>query len=247
MRWADATHTGHKRDHNEDVCLSAPEINLWLVADGMGGHEHGEVASALARDTVREAISSGRPLEDAIREAAQAVSSRTRTGLSSSMGTTIVAARVDGNGYEIGWVGDSRAYLQPRDGKLHQLTHDHSYVQELMDGGAISEKEAEGHPQRHVITQALGVTTPDSLRVDHVTGSLEPGDQLLLCSDGLNTEVGDHEISEILTSEEDVDDKVNTLIETALEHGGSDNVTVVLLQMSPDSRPTPFWRRLFGK
>lgn len=247
MRSAQATHTGHKRDHNEDAYLCAPELNLWLVADGMGGHEHGEVASALARDSVQQAVADGTALEEAVRNAGAVVCGKAMTGYS-GMGTTMVAARMDGDNFQISWVGDSRGYLfTPSDGKLSQLTRDHSYVQELMDGGAISTQEAEDHPHRHVITQALGVTAPDALRVDTVRGKLRPGDQLLLCSDGLNSEVEDDAIAKILTTAQSLEDKVVQLIGAALEHGGSDNVTVVLLERTEnDDAPRGFWRRLWG-
>ena len=129
--------------------------------------------------------------------------------------------RIDKNSFRVDWVGDSRAYqYRAADGDLRQLTTDHSYVQELLDGGAISVEQAKNHPQRHVITQALGVTGPDDLRVDTVTGKLRAGDLLLLCSDGLNNELDDEAISEILGQDSSLQKKADQLIEAALAHGG---------------------------
>jgi serine/threonine protein phosphatase PrpC len=228
---AHRTHPGHKRDHNEDIVLAAPELNLWLVADGMGGHDHGEIASALARDTLHQAIEEGSSLDQAIHTANIAVCAKA-VGEFTGMGTTVVAISVDQNKYRVAWVGDSRAYQYwAADKDLRQLTRDHSYVQELLDAGAISVEQAENHPQRHVITQALGVTAPDDLRVDTVTGKLRLGDVLLLCSDGLNNEVDDKTIGQILGQDVSLEKKVDLLIEAALEHGGSDNVTVALVQL----------------
>ena len=146
------------------------------------------------------------------------------------MGTTVVAARVLGNRFEVAWVGDSRAYLW-QDGKLVQLSHDHSYVQELIAQGTLGIEEARRHPQRKVVTQALGVTDPVQLDVEQLTGAFNHGMQLLLCSDGLTEEVDDAAIAEImarpmLTAQECAD----TLVAAALDAGGSDNITVLVLR-----------------
>ena len=146
------------------------------------------------------------------------------------MGTTVVAARIVGNRFEVAWVGDSRVYMW-RDGKLMQLSQDHSYVQELITQGAISVDQARSHPHRNVVTQALGVTDPQALNVETMSGELAPGMQLLLCSDGLTEEVDDSGIARVLahtvcSGEECVDG----LVAAALDGGGSDNVTVVLVR-----------------
>ena len=193
------THVGLRRELNEDTYYGDSELGLWLVADGMGGHEYGEVASALARETIVREIRQGTPLPDAIRIADEEIirASRQRND-ALPMGTTVVAARVLGRRFEVAWVGDSRAYLW-RDGKLAQLSHDHSYVQELIAQGAISLDQARSHPHRNVVTQALGVTEPHALNVETLSGELLPGSQLLLCSDGLTEEVDDEGISRVLS------------------------------------------------
>jgi PPM family protein phosphatase len=146
------------------------------------------------------------------------------------MGTTVVAARVNGNRFEVAWVGDSRVYLW-RDGQLAQLSQDHSYVQELIANGAITHEQARSHPHRNVVTQALGVTDPTSLNVETMTGELRPGMQLLLCSDGLTEEVDDRSIARVLSHDDcSAQECVDTLVAAALDGGGSDNVTVVLVR-----------------
>src|SRR5690348_500830 len=227
IEFGHSTHVGLRREHNEDTYYADAELGLWLVADGMGGHEHGEVASAIARDTLIEQVSQGNPLARAIQLADEEIikhSSRKAEAL--PMGTTVVAVRVKGDEFEMSWVGDSRVYLW--DGALKQLSQDHSYVQELIEQGAITAEQARTHPHRNVVTQALGVTDPQSLRVDTVRGNLKPGMQILLCSDGLTEEVEDEDISRILSRGDlSAQECVDHLILAALDGGGSDNVTVL--------------------
>lgn len=225
------THVGLRRDLNEDTYYGDSELGLWLVADGMGGHEYGEVASALARDAIVREIRAGTPLVQAIRIADEDIirmSRRRNDAL--PMGTTVVAARVNGNRFEVAWVGDSRVYLW-RDGQLAQLSQDHSYVQELIATGAITHEQARNHPHRNVVTQALGVTDPRNLNVETMTGELKPGMQLLLCSDGLTEEVADTDIASTLAHHDcSAQECVDTLVAAALDGGGSDNITVVLVR-----------------
>ena len=145
------------------------------------------------------------------------------------MGSTVVAAKLDGLRYEIAWVGDSRAYLW--NGKLHQLTTDHSYVQLLLNAGLITESEIPRHPSRNVISQALGTGGADkaNIKVDLVSGELSENDTLLLCSDGLSGEVTDDRIATILAETTDAQTRVDRLIAAALEAGGKDNVTVIVI------------------
>jgi protein phosphatase len=147
------------------------------------------------------------------------------------MGTTIAALRIaDGGDFEVAWVGDSRVYLWSSDG-LKQLSEDHSYVQELIAQGAITSEQARSHPHRNVVTQALGVTDPQSLRVESVRGHLTAGMQLLLCSDGLTEDVNDKAIAAIVGRQElSAQECVDHLILAALDGGGSDNVTVILVR-----------------
>ena len=225
------THPGLRRALNEDTYYGDGELSLWLVADGMGGHACGEVASALARETIVREIRRGVSLAQAIRTADEEIirASRHRNERL-PMGTTVVAARVQGNRYEVAWVGDSRAYLW-RDGQLAQLSQDHSVVQEMIAQGNLTPEQARAHPHRNAVTQALGVTDPAHLNVATTSGELRPGMQLLLCSDGLTEELDDGSIARTLAYEDtSAQECVDTLVGAALDGGGSDNVTVVLVR-----------------
>src|SRR5213596_477498 len=192
--YARASDTGKKRRRNEDAYVVAPP--LFAVADGMGGAQAGEVASRLAAAALKDVDSQGLSGRDRvislIAEANRRVYERSSTDPSASgMGTTMTVALVEGNAVTIGHVGDSRAYLV-RDGRLEQLTEDHSLVAELVRSGKLSPEEAEAHPQRSVITRALG-TDPD-VDVDTFSVETKPGDLFLLCSDGLTSMVDDETI-----------------------------------------------------
>jgi len=225
-----ATDVGKIRDNNEDCYLGRPDLGLWLIADGMGGHDAGEVAAGIARDFICEAITHGKPLKAAIIQAHHAVKTAADNNVGSpGMGTTVVALRMHGIQYEVAWVGDSRAYLWA-DGKLSQLSTDHSYVQTLVDSGAITREEMATHSQRNVITQSLGVSSLEDVTVDCVTGTLLPGAKILLCSDGLTDFVADQEIEHILArTYENNQMLVDKLIGKALDNGGGDNVTIALI------------------
>jgi serine/threonine protein phosphatase PrpC len=214
------SHVGLRREHNEDTYYADAELGLWLVADGMGGHEFGEVASALARDAVVREVREGKPLGEAIRAADEEIIRQSRRRAESlPMGTTMVALRINQNKFELGWVGDSRAYLW--NGQLRQLSSDHSYVQELIDQGAITAEQARTHPHRNVVTQALGVTDPENLKVETIAGELRPGFQILLCSDGLTEEVDDNTIASLLGHAElSAQECVDHLVSAALDGGG---------------------------
>lgn len=227
------SHVGLRRPLNEDTYYGDSELGLWLVADGMGGHACGELASALARDTIVAQVRAGASLGQAIRLADEEIirSSRRRND-ALPMGTTVVAARVQDNRFEVAWVGDSRAYLW-RDGQLAQLSQDHSYVQELIAQGALTREQARTHPHRSAVTQALGVTDPRQLNVETLTGALRPGMQLLLCSDGLTEEVDERDISATLRQDDcSAQELVDMLVAAALDGGGSDNVTAILVRCS---------------
>ena len=225
------SHPGLRRELNEDTYYGDSELGLWLVADGMGGHACGEVASALAREAIVREVRKGAALAQAIRIADEEIlgTSRRRND-ALPMGTTVVAVRVQGARFEVAWVGDSRAYLW-RDGKLAQLSQDHSYVQELIAQGALTSEQARSHPQRNVITQALGVTDPAHLNVETMTGELKPGMQLLLCSDGLTEEVDDATIAGTLRQCDcSAQECVDSLVHAALDGGGKDNITAILVR-----------------
>lgn len=225
------SHTGLKRELNEDTYYGDSALGLFLVADGMGGHDSGEIASALARDIVVREIRAGRSLSDAIMRANEEIIRQgKRRQDNMPMGTTIVAVKIQqGTRFELAWVGDSRAYLW--NGQLRQISSDHSYVQELVDSGQLSEAQARTHPYRNVVTKALGVTEPEKLGVECLSGELRAGMQLLLCSDGLTEEVDDAEIARLLAQKEiSAQECTEHLVAAALDGGGSDNVTAVVLR-----------------
>ncbi|NJD08758.1 MAG: serine/threonine-protein phosphatase [Methylococcaceae bacterium] len=229
--FASASHPGLVRDHNEDACLSQPELKLWAVADGMGGYEGGEVASAIVVEELERQIRGGARLDQAVEACHQAIVAAVARGEGApEMGSTLVAVRFDNARYQIAWVGDSRAYLWNGTG-LRQLTRDHSYVQLLLASGLIGADEVATHPNRNVILQALGVGGPDGapLQVDVIDERWRDGDTLLLCSDGLSGEVSNSAIADILATESDNQTRVDRLIAAALDHGARDNVSVVVL------------------
>ncbi len=223
------TDTGRVRDHNEDRAYAHDE--LVAVADGMGGAAAGEVAAQLAIRAIRQLT--GQIDTDSLRTALESANSAIRRTAASDpskqgMGTTMTAVAV-GNGLaQIVHVGDSRAYLW-RNGELRQLTNDHSVVGEMVRRGTLSADEAAQHPHRNVITRALGAE-PD-VEVDATTSDLQSGDVLLLCSDGLYTEVDDTGIAEVLRAVPVLDDAAHALIDRANAAGGADNVTVVLARI----------------
>jgi PPM family protein phosphatase len=229
LEFGHGTHTGLRREHNEDTYWADSELGLWLVADGMGGHDHGEVASAMARDMVVQAVQKGQPLAEAISYAdAEIIRHSSEKRTDRPMGTTVVAVLLRGDQFEVSWVGDSRVYIY--NDRLKQISRDHSYVQELVDQGAITAAQAKTSPHRNVVTQALGVTQPDQLKVETIKGTLAAGEQLLLCSDGLTEEVSDDGIAAILARGLNAQESVEHLILAALDNGGSDNVTVLLVK-----------------
>lgn len=225
------SHLGLRRELNEDTYYGDAELGLWLVADGMGGHDSGEVASALARDSIVREVRAGRGLAEAIRRANEDIIRQSRKrNESMPMGTTVVTVRVQSNGhFELAWVGDSRAYLW--NGKLRQVSSDHSYVQELIDSGQLTPEQARRHPYRNVVTKALGVTEPDNLSIETVSGELRPSMAILLCSDGLTEEVDDAMIAATMAQKDiSAQECVDHLVAAALDGGGNDNITVVLLR-----------------
>lgn len=229
------TDTGKIRSHNEDCFRAEPELGLWLVADGMGGHQGGEVASAIAGDVIVDKIRNGQSLTAPIEEAHSAILAASRDGKGpAGMGTTVVALKMNRHECEIAWVGDCRAYLW--DGTdLKQLTKDHSYVQYLVDQGVFAASEADHHSHQNFIMQALGATETDGIKVDTIREVMHRGEQILLCSDGLTKEVSDADIAVILALGLDEQETVDRLIRAALENGGSDNITAVLVSADIDA------------
>jgi protein phosphatase len=237
--FARASDTGKKRRRNEDSYVVAPP--LFAVADGMGGAQAGEVASKLAAAALEEtdpgSISGPEKVTSLIQEANRRVYERASSDpATSGMGTTMTVALVESDGVTIGHVGDSRAYLV-RDGKLEQLTEDHSLVNELLKSGRLSREEAVMHPQRSVITRAVG-TDPD-VDVDAFTVSADAGDVFLLCSDGLTDMVGDDDILDVVErNRDDLDRATKALVSAANRGGGEDNITVIAFAIVADGEET---------
>jgi PPM family protein phosphatase len=231
------TDVGLLRSGNEDSHLRGRTV--FAVADGLGGHQGGEVASAMAVEPLApldgrafaDAREAAEALAEAIREANLAILRRARSDPELwGMGTTVTAAAVAGDRVlQLAHVGDSRAYLLRQDAPLRQLTTDHTVVQEAVARGLLTRQQAAVHPQRGVVTRAVGldpqvpVDLPEPLE-------LEPGDQVLLCTDGLTEVVDDDRIAAVLAAQADGDDACRELIAAANQGGGPDNVTVVLLR-----------------
>jgi protein phosphatase len=237
--YARASDTGKKRRRNEDSYVVAPP--LFAVADGMGGAQAGEVASKLAAAALEEtdpgALSGSERLASLIQEANRRVYERASSDpTTSGMGTTMTVALVEADGVTIAHVGDSRAY-RVRDGSLEQLTEDHSLVNELLKSGRLSREEAVMHPQRSVITRAVG-TDPD-VDVDAFTVSADAGDVFLLCSDGLTDMVGDDDILDVVErNRDDLDRATKALVSAANRGGGEDNITVIAFAIVADGEET---------
>jgi serine/threonine protein phosphatase PrpC len=231
-RVAAVTDPGRTRRHNEDAYVIEPP--LFAIADGMGGAQAGEVASRLATAALREGGANGggeQRIADLIQEANRRVYDRSSTDPNTSgMGTTITVALVEDEYVAFGHVGDSRAYLI-RDARMEQLTEDHSLVNELLKTGKLSREEAETHPQRSVITRALG-TDPD-VDVDTFSVRAEDGDLFLLCSDGLTDMVSEESILDVVErNRADIDGALKALVKEANRGGGQDNITVVAFEIS---------------
>lgn len=229
------TDVGRGRPENEDSLLVDAAHGLYAVADGMGGHRAGEVASATAIETLQAAYLGGRPIDRAIEEANSAVFARAAGDAElRGMGTTLTAIAVDGGTAVLGHVGDSRAYLL-RDGAVTQVTDDHSLVEQLVREGRLSPEEAHNHPQRAIITRALGVDA--AVQVDTYRVDLRPGDRFLICSDGLTNMLSDDTIGATLRRHAHPQQAADTLVDMANQAGGDDNITVVILDALADGGP----------
>ncbi len=230
---------GRVRELNEDSCLCEPDMGLWVVADGMGGHSCGEVASALAIKSIKDGCLAGQSLSASIQQAHKDILAAAAEGKGADgMGTTAVAVQHRGEEFTVAWVGDSRAYIwQPDIQRLTQITQDHSLVARLLSAGLISKEEAKSHPQRHLITQCLGSRELEQVKVDEVTFNWEPGQVLLLCSDGLTEELTDGDMKTIFSAQSDLAKTADRLLRMALNKGGQDNISMVLLR-SPVLAPS---------
>jgi len=232
-RSAVRTHIGTVRQRNEDAVLDRAEIGLWAVADGAGGHERGDYASACIVEALAaiDAAYSGDRLVQEVRASLSRVNNELRAkatvlGPNALICTTVVTLLIDAGQARVLWAGDSRLYLM-RAGRLRQLTRDQSYVQDLVDRGEITREEAAGHPLSNIVTNLVGGS--DELIFEERHERLETGDILLLCSDGLSGSVTDAEIAEVLGAYR-VSKAADRLIECALAQGARDNVSVVVIE-----------------
>lgn len=230
-----STDVGRVREGNEDAYMVRDP--LFAVADGMGGHQGGEVASNLALERLERATDGGSDLADVVREANRAVFEQAAQdpGLA-GMGTTLTAVRVQDERLHLAHVGDSRMYLL-RDGRLERITRDHTVVEQLVDQGRMSAEDAKIHPQRSILTRALGVD--EDIQVDESDVDVRPGDRVLLCSDGLTGMVDEDRILSILTDTPDPQAACGALIEAANQAGGQDNITAVVLDVLDEEELSP--------
>jgi len=217
---------GRVRKDNEDSYLVSKERDLFVVADGMGGHAGGEVASSIVKRVLAEEITAQQSADGCdhllLNALLKANSLILRLGQDQAylgMGTTVTAAMFEMGRLSIAHIGDSRAYL---------LTQDHSLVNELLQKGELTPEEAENHPRRNILTRALG--TVENPQIDQFNLTVQQGDLLLLCTDGLHNLVNEKEIGQILSEGDQLDTMVDSLIDLALERGGNDNITAVLVK-----------------
>ncbi len=230
--WA-ATHPGAVRTHNEDSFVNRPDLGIWAVADGAGGHEAGELASGMIAETL-SSIPPGLSASELLAQVRLRIAAThqalreeaARRGPRAMIASTVVVLLARDGHFACLWAGDSRIYLL-RNGQLMQITRDHSLVQELVDAGAIAPEDAEGHPRANVITRAVGADC-DPLELDKVSNKVMAGDRFLLCSDGLSKTLADADLAALLADGEGVPS--DQLLSAALARHASDNVTAVTVQ-----------------
>lgn len=232
------THVGAVRRRNEDAFLDRPERGLWAVADGMGGHEAGDYASARIvaaldampafpglEDSLARALAALVEVDAELRHAARAF------GPDAKIGSTVVALLAHEEDFAVIWAGDSRLYHLPKGGRMRQVTTDHSPVQEMVDAGTLRPEDAAHHPLSHVITRAIGAGAGE---FGQRRSRVAPGDRLLLCSDGLTNMLPDIGIADVLTAEPEPQRAAEALVELVLQRGARDNVTVVVIAAETD-------------
>jgi protein phosphatase len=235
LSYGAGTNVGNVRGHNEDCYLADPELGLWLVADGMGGHASGEVASDIVARTIGEVVGNGKDLADAVQKAHKSVLGSVDKGIGKpGMGSTVVAVHVRDGNYRLAWVGDSRAYLW--NNGLQQISKDHSLVQMLVDAGNLTEEEAMTHPKKNLIYQHLGAKDVDEVNIGILEGQLYRNQKILLCSDGLSDEISRQEIADVLRAGNDDQQITDDLISKVLGGAAEDNVTIVVVS-APDDTP----------
>lgn len=234
IRFSASTHVGYKRKVNEDSILALPDQRIWVVADGMGGHEGGDFASQAVVDSVAMVVDPDlspvgllQALRQTLSRAHQLIRDESRNRAGAVMGSTVVTfAEADGH-FACFWAGDSRLY-RLQDGQLEMLTTDHSLVADLVLAGEMTWDEAEHHPQSNAITRAVGVG--DVLELDKIRGQIFPGDRFLLCSDGLSKYATFGTLTKVL-SKEPIETVADTLQNIALSGGGADNISLVVIDI----------------
>ncbi len=225
-----ATHTGLLTTHNEDQYASKQELGLWVIADGMGGHAAGEIASQLAVNAVISSFRSGSLLQEAVADAHPVVMEAMQNNpLLKGMGTTLVAVHLEDTQFQVAWVGDSRCYHWSKQ-RFRQMTRDHSYLQSLLDSNEVEPDVAYKHPERKSLVQAIGVSDDMHPQVSTTDGTLYRGECLLLCSDGLTDEVDDENIAAIFSASGNPEKICQRLIDAALRNGGRDNITAIIIK-----------------
>lgn len=235
FRFASKTHAGYRDGENQDAVGCDPKHALWFIADGLGGQAAGSVASDVVKATLLELIDTA-PLDQAILCAHGAILRNVEEEPAhAGMGSTVVAAKLIGAQCTIMWVGDSRAYLW-RQGQLSALTRDHTLVEELRESQGLTDEQVRSYPDRGKLTLALGLKVDPVARMQ---SRLRAGDQVLLCSDGLTDELTDEAISGLLRSHPVTEEACDALIAAALEHGGKDNMSVVLVAYNGRGKGEP--------
>lgn len=233
IRYSAATHVGHKRKVNEDSILALPDQRIWVVADGMGGHAGGDFASQTVVDSVAMIDPTLQPVEllhalrDMLGKSHERILAESAAQGGVTIGSTVVTFAIAEGHFAAFWAGDSRLYrLQA--GEIEMLTTDHSYVAELVLAGELTWDEAEKHPQSNAITRAVGVG--DQLELEKIRGQILPGDRFLLCSDGL-TKYATFETLRTILSAEPIETVAETLMHLALEGGGADNISIIVIDI----------------
>lgn len=234
LAWESAalTHEGKRRPHNEDAVLARPDAGLWVVADGMGGHAAGDVASRMVTEALAEVTPNGEfpafvdAVDDLLIDINRSIRAHSDEHFSGkTMGCTVVTMLAQAHVGVCMWAGDSRLY-RVRDGAITQISRDHDPLEELVERGVLTPEEADDHPDSSVITRAVG--GQPELHLDCILFDLAPDDIYLLCSDGLYREVERHELCDMLDAEDSVAARAQALMDTALDRGARDNVSIIV-------------------